>query len=64
VSHGLPSRPAINAAFLAMAIACGLSCPITNPLSTQVREAVLASNLLLGHDEWAMGWVRYYRSKA
>jgi 5-methyltetrahydrofolate--homocysteine methyltransferase len=64
VSHGLPSRPAINAAFLAMAIACGLSCPITNPLSTQVREAVLASNLLLGHDEWAMGWVSYYRSQA
>jgi 5-methyltetrahydrofolate--homocysteine methyltransferase len=64
VSHGLPDRPAINAAFLAMAIACGLSCPITNPLSTQVREAVLASNLLLGHDEWAMDWVTYYRAKA
>lgn len=64
VSHGLPDRPAINAAFLAMAIACGLSCPITNPLSTQVREAVLASNLLLGHDEWAMDWMTYYRTKA
>lgn len=63
VSHGLPDRPAINAAFLAMAIACGLSCPITNPLSTQVREAVLAANLLLGHDEWAMQWMTYYRSK-
>ncbi len=63
VSHGLPDRPAINAAFLAMAIACGLSCPITNPLSTEVREAVLAANLLLGHDEWAMEWMTYYRSK-
>jgi 5-methyltetrahydrofolate--homocysteine methyltransferase len=63
VSHGLPDRPAINAAFLAMAVACGLSCPITNPLSTQVREAVLAANLLLGHDEWAMEWMTYYRSK-
>jgi len=64
VSHGLPDRPAINAAFLAMAIACGLSCPITNPLSTQVREAVLVGNLLLGHDEWAMDWITYYRAKA
>jgi 5-methyltetrahydrofolate--homocysteine methyltransferase len=63
VSHGLPDRPAINAAFLAMAIACGLSCPITNPRSKAVREAVLASNLLLGHDEWAMTWMTYYRSK-
>ena len=63
VSHGLPDRPAINAAFLTMAIACGLSCPITNPLSTSVREAVLAGNLLMGHDEWAMNWMAYYRSK-
>lgn len=63
VSHGLPDRPAINAAFLAMAIACGLSCPITNPLSMAVREAVLASNLLMGHDEWAMNWMTYFRSK-
>ncbi|MBN1639930.1 MAG: dihydropteroate synthase [Anaerolineae bacterium] len=63
VSHGLPDRPAINAAFMAMAIACGLSCPITNPLSAQVREAILAANLLLGHDEWAMAWMAYYRSK-
>ena len=63
VSHGLPDRRAINAAFLSMAIACGLTCPITNPLSTTVREAVLASNLLMGHDEWAMNWMTYYRSK-
>jgi 5-methyltetrahydrofolate--homocysteine methyltransferase len=63
VSHGLPDRPAINAAFLTMAITCGLSCPITNPLSTSVREAILAGNLLMGHDEWAMKWMTYYRSK-
>jgi 5-methyltetrahydrofolate--homocysteine methyltransferase len=63
ISHGLPDRAPINGAFLAMAIACGLTCPITNPLSKAVREAVLASNLLMGHDEWAMNWMTYYRSK-
>jgi 5-methyltetrahydrofolate--homocysteine methyltransferase len=63
VSHGLPDRPLINAAFLSMATACGLTCPITNPLSKAVREAVLASNLLMGHDEWAMCWMTNYRSK-
>jgi len=63
VSHGLPDRAPINGAFLAMAIACGLTCPITNPLSKAVREAILASNLLMGHDEWAMNWMTYYRSK-
>ena len=63
VSFGLPDRAVINATFMAVAIACGLSCPITNPLSTAVRESILASNLLLGHDEWAMNWLSYYRSK-
>jgi 5-methyltetrahydrofolate--homocysteine methyltransferase len=63
VSHGLPDRAPINGAFLAMAIAHGLTCPITNPLSKAVREAVLACNLLLGHDEWAMNWMSYYRRK-
>lgn len=63
VSHGLPDRPVINASFLSMAIACGLSCPITNPLITEVREAILASNLLMGKDEWAMNWITNFRSK-
>jgi 5-methyltetrahydrofolate--homocysteine methyltransferase len=64
VSHGLPDRVVINATFMAMAITCGLSCPITNPLSIPVREAILAANLLLGHDEWAMTWIGYYRKKS
>lgn len=63
VSHGLPRREAINAAFLAMAAAHGLTCPITNPLDPAVRDAVMAANLLLGHDEWAAGWIGYYRSQ-
>jgi hypothetical protein len=49
---------------MALAIACGLSCPITNPLVRPVREAILASNLFLGHDEWAEIWIKYYRSKS
>ncbi|MEA3407703.1 MAG: dihydropteroate synthase [Chloroflexota bacterium] len=61
VSHGLPNRAALNASFLSMAIACGLSCPITNPLVRSIREAILASNLLMGHDEWAMQWIQYCR---
>lgn len=63
VSHGLPDREIINTTFLAMAIANGLSCPITNPLIPAVRETVLAANLLMGRDEWAMNWIAHYRSK-
>jgi len=64
VSHGLPDRRVLNGTFMALAIACGLSCPITNPLILPVREAILASNLFLGHDEWAMNWITHYRSKS
>jgi len=63
VSHGLPDRQVLNATFLAMAIAHGLTCPITNPLVRSIRDTVMAANLLMGHDEWAMNWIRYYRSK-
>jgi 5-methyltetrahydrofolate--homocysteine methyltransferase len=64
VSHGLPDRPALNSVFLAMAVACGLSCPITNPLSVSLHKAVLAADLFMGHDEWAMNWISYFRSQA
>ena len=63
VSHGLPNRSAINAAFMAMSIAAGLTCPITNPLSVSVREAIQASDLILGRDEWAMNWITSFRNK-
>jgi 5-methyltetrahydrofolate--homocysteine methyltransferase len=63
VSHGLPDREMINATFLAMAMSCGLTCPITNPLITAVRETALSGNLLLGKDEWAMNWITYFRGK-
>lgn len=63
VSFGLPRREAINLAFLSMALAHGVTCPIANPLAPGVRETVLAADLLLGKDEWAMNWIADYRSQ-
>jgi 5-methyltetrahydrofolate--homocysteine methyltransferase len=62
VSFGLPDRPAVNAAFLPLAMHAGLTCAITNPLEAQVRRAILAGDLLLGHDEYAMRWISSYRA--
>ncbi len=62
VSHGLPARPELNAAFVALAIARGVTCPIANPLAARMMETIRAANLLLGHDEWASGWIRAYRA--
>lgn len=62
VSHGLPARPGLNAAFAAMAIARGVTCPIVNPLDARMMETIRAANLCLGHDEWATGWIRAFRA--
>jgi 5-methyltetrahydrofolate--homocysteine methyltransferase len=63
VSFGLPDRPTVNAAFLPLAMDAGLTCAITNPLIPEVRRAVLAGDLLLGHDEYAASWIRSYRAE-
>jgi 5-methyltetrahydrofolate--homocysteine methyltransferase len=63
VSFGLPDRATVNAAFLPLAMSAGLTCAITNPLVPEVRRAVLAGDLLLGHDEYAMRWIASYRAE-
>ncbi len=59
VSHGLPDRPVVNAAFLALAMGAGLTCAITDAL--KLSPAIRAADLLLGHDENGMGYIRNYR---
>ena len=63
VSFGLPDRPTVNAAFLPVAMYTGLTCAITNPLVPEVRRGVLASDLLLGRDEYAMRWIGAHRAE-
>jgi 5-methyltetrahydrofolate--homocysteine methyltransferase len=63
VSFGLPDRATVNAAFLPLAMHAGLTCAITNPMVPEVRRAVLAGDLLLGHDEYAMRWIASYRAE-
>jgi len=63
VSFGLPDRATVNAAFLPLAMNAGLTCAITNPMVPEVRRAVLAGDLLLGHDEYAMRWIASYRAE-
>ena len=62
VSFGLPDRHILNAAFFPVAMHAGLTCAITNPLVAEVRKAVQASDLLLGHDEYAMSWISAFRA--
>jgi 5-methyltetrahydrofolate--homocysteine methyltransferase len=61
VSFGLPNREAINGTFLSMAIASGLTSAITNPIAEGVRQAVMASDVLMGNDRDAARWIRRHR---
>ena len=64
ISFGLPNREHLNAAFIAMAIQAGVTCPITNPLSPDIRTAVLGADLALGRDDYAMRWIKDYRNRS
>lgn len=61
VSFGLPEREIINWVFLAMAIQRGVNCPIVDV--AKVRPAVLATDLLLGRDEYAMRYLKDYKKR-
>ena len=63
ISFGLPDRKFVNAAFMAMAIHAGLTCPITNPLVPEVCAAVLGADLSMGRDEYAMNWIKAFRQR-
>lgn len=61
VSHGLPDRDELNAAFLVQAMAAGLTCAIANSLSPQLRRMVRAAEVTLGVDRFAKEWIRLHR---
>ena len=63
ISFGLPGRPIVNATFLAMAIASGLTSAITNPLDTHIRQAILAADMLMGKDENCTNWIMAMREQ-
>ena len=61
ISFGLPDRPALNGAFLAMAIGAGMTCAITNPIEPEIKKGVMAANLLMGYDENCLAWIAAHR---
>ena len=60
ISFGLPNRNGINGAFLSMAIANGMTSAITSPLHGEVRQAVMAADVLMGADEHCASWIARY----
>ena len=63
VSFGMPGRHVINATFLPMAMANGLTSAIMDARTPEIVESVKAGDLLLGNDEWGMSWIAAHRAK-
>jgi 5-methyltetrahydrofolate--homocysteine methyltransferase len=61
VSFGMPERDLLNRTFMAMAIACGVNCPISHP--AHLCDTILAADVLLGQDEYGMRYIKACRAK-
>ncbi|NIS83212.1 MAG: dihydropteroate synthase [Anaerolineales bacterium] len=61
ISFGLPDRHVINQAFLALAMAAGASCAITDP--SRLGLTVRATDLLLGRDAFSARYIAHYRAR-
>lgn len=64
VSFGLPHRHGVNAAFIPMVIASGMTSAIMNPCRPQEMEMVHAANVLNGTDANCQNWIMTYRDHA
>ncbi|WP_420628481.1 dihydropteroate synthase [Candidatus Leptofilum sp.] len=63
ISFGLPGRPSLNAAFLAMIIGAGMTCAITNPLEAEMMKAILGADAIMGHDENCQAWIAHHKTQ-
>jgi 5-methyltetrahydrofolate--homocysteine methyltransferase len=64
VSFGLPDRKVINLAYLSLAISRGLTAAITDPTVEEIQTILLACDLLMGRDEYAMRWIKAFRKRS
>ncbi len=62
VSFGMPEREALGAAFLPMAIRCGLTSAIMDARAPRIVRSVQAADLLLDRDPWGAAWIAAHRA--
>jgi 5-methyltetrahydrofolate--homocysteine methyltransferase len=63
VSFGLPNRHAVNASFLPMAMAAGLTSAIMDARTKEIVTSVRAADLLIGNDPWGGNWISAFRAQ-
>jgi 5-methyltetrahydrofolate--homocysteine methyltransferase len=61
ISYGLPARCLINRNFLTLAIAHGLSAAILDPTEKHLMSNLLATQMILGLDEYCSNYIKAYQ---
>lgn len=62
-SFGLPNRPPLTAAFLTMAMYSGLTSAITDAMNETIRAGVMAGDVMMGNDPYAVNWIADFRAR-
>ena len=61
ISYGLPNRKYLNRLFVAQTMAAGMDGYILNPTDKDMMGLIYAAKMLLGHDEFCMGYIKAHR---
>jgi len=61
ISFGLPNRGYVNRNFLTLLMQAGLDSAILDPLDREMQKAILATELLLGLDQYCLSYIRASR---
>ena len=62
ISHGLPERQLLNQAYLVLAMSRGLDSAIMDPLDDKIMSLAIASDTLLGNDQYCTNYIKAAKS--
>jgi len=64
ISYGLPQRHIINRTFVTLMMDAGMDSAIIDPLDKKIMATIRSADMLLGHDEDCMNFLKGVRSGA
>ena len=62
ISYGLPQRKIINRTFVTLMMDAGMDSAIIDPLDKKIMASIQTADMLLGHDQFCMEYLKGVRS--
>ena len=62
ISYGLPQRKIINRTFVTLMMEAGMDSAIIDPLDMKIMGAIKTADMLLGHDDYCMNYLKGVRA--